>query len=295
MDKFFVSLLLQDEAGMIGIAFLLIIGGAIAAAFLFDVKISYRRVAYLWFIALSGLALTISQFLWFMVPAAVDAGLLSILMIVTLGSFALFGGAYYFASAARARDISGTTSNAWLGFVPLANFWLLFKSGGAHTADPNRVERSRISRYLFDPLLVVGAILVMALSQGLDKATDNTDFFNESDNDSLRQLIAETQTLEESFALEARLSGGELPIRIDDMTVFSEIEAQGKTLRMTYDIEKDISGFRPDFKAVLAKLQCTPEMFGYDLARGGTIELIYRAPGGRIIESYAITQADCTT
>ena len=292
MDQFFISLLLQDEATLIGINFALIVVGGIAAAFFLDVKITYRRVAYLWFIALSGLTLTISQFLWALTPAAADAGLLSILVIVAMGSFALFGAAIYYASAARSRHIHGETSSAWLGFVPLANLWLVFKGGAASTYDPDKA-RGQLSRFLLDPLLVIGALIVLVLSQGFDKAFEDTAYYNPNDSEVLINLIANAQTIEERFAIEARLSGAELPVRVDEVTIFSKIEAQGETLRITYDVEQDISSFRPDFKTTLAQIQCAPEMFGPDISRGGTVEMIYRAPGGRIIETYEITQSDC--
>ncbi|WP_404422621.1 hypothetical protein [Thalassospira australica] len=292
MDQLFISLLLQDEATLIGINVVLIIAGGIAAAFFLDVKITYRRVEYLWFIALSGLALTISQFLWALTPAAADAGLLSILIIVGMGSFALFGAAIYYASAARSRHICGQTSNAWLGFVPLANLWLIFKGGATSAYDPDKV-RSKLSRLFPDPILVIGAIVVLALSQGIDKAVEYKGYYDPNDSEVLVSLIANAQTVEERFATEAKLSGAELPVRIDELTILSKIEAQGETLRITYDVEQDIFSFRPDFKLTLATMQCAPEMFGPDIARGGTIEMIYRAPGGRIIETYKITQSDC--
>jgi CRISPR/Cas system-associated exonuclease Cas4 (RecB family) len=109
----------------------------------------------------------------------------------------------------------------------------------------------------------------------------------------LSNLITESQTLEESFAAEARLSGAQLPIRIDENTVLSEIEALGETLTITYDVAIEISGFRPDFKTTLAQLQCAPEMFGANIARGGIVEMIYRGPNDRVIETFKITQKDC--
>ena len=49
------------------------------------------------------------------------------------------------------------------------------------------------------------------------------------------------------------------------------------------------------FKETLVEMQCTPEMFGHEISRGATIEMIYRAPDDKIIESYAITEADCSS
>lgn len=291
MDQFFVPLLLLEEGTIIGIGLLLIIAGGFLASRIFDVQITLRRIGYLWFIALAGLALTITQFLWILTPAAADAGLLSVLVIAGMGSLALFGAAIYYGSAARSRHIHGETSSAWLGFVPLANLWLMFK--GTENKPAEGAERGPFSRYVLDPVLVFGAILVLALSQGIDKAMENTPLYATTDSQALRNLMAESQTLEESFATEARLSSADLPIQIDDITTLSAISAEGRTLRITYDISQDIQGLNPGFKATLAHAQCAPEMFGPDIKRGGTVEMIYRAPSGRVIETYRITAADC--
>lgn len=293
MDQFLVSLLLLDEVAIMGIAFLLIVVGGILAAVFLTVNISLRRVSYLWFVALLGLALTISQFLWVLTPTAADAGLLSPLIIVTMGSFALFGVGLYFSSAARSRHISGDTSSAGLGFIPFVNLWLMFKAGETQTADAERKARSTASRFVFDPLLVVGALCILVLSQGISKALESTTYFDASHSQALSNLIAQSQSLEESFAAEARLSGAQLPIRIDEITVLSEIQARGGTLTITYDVEVEVSGFRPDFKETLVQLQCAPEMFGVDIARGGILELIYRGPTDRVIDTFKITQKDC--
>ena len=178
-----------------------------------------------------------------------------------------------------------------MGFVPFANLWLMLKRGEMHGA--GTASRSRVSRLVLDPLAVIGAIFVLALTQTLDKALQETAYYDAADSVVLSDLVAQTRDFEESFALEARLSSASLPVRIDEITLLSEIEASGRTLRITYDVESDIPGFRPDFEATLAEIQCAPDMFGRDIARGGIVEIDYRAPNGRIIDTYRITQEDC--
>lgn len=291
MDQFFASLLV-NEAAIIGIALALMIAGGIAAGLFLDIQATLRRVTYLWAVVLIGLGLTASQFLWVLTPAAADAGLLSLLAIVAFSAFAAFGAALYAASAARSRHIEGDTSLAWMAFVPLINLWLIFRSG---RPDPDSEARPRspVSRFVLDPILVLGALLVLVLGQGIDHALQDVPLYDATDSVALRTLMTQSQTLEESFATEARLTRADLPIRIDEITVLSEIEARGRTLRITYDVEREIPGFRSDFETTLAAMQCAPEMFAADLARGGTIEMVYRAPDGRIIATFEITAADC--
>lgn len=292
MDQILVELLLLDELQAIGLAILLIIAGGFAGSFLFTVRIRFRRVSHLWFLACINLALSISQFGWIFLPAAADAGMLSPLVIGLFAAFPIFGMALYYGSAARSNDIKGNSSSAWLGFVPFVNLWLIFKRGGDIAVSP-ATQRSVTMRYIADPLLVVGALVIFAFAQGSGKLLEEIPAYQPSDSAALTSLIGNAQTLEESFAAEAAASRRDLPLRVDDITVFSDIEAQGKTLLITFDVEEEIERLNPGLKHSLTEWQCAPEMFAKDIARGGRIVLIYRGPNDRVIGEFEITQADC--
>lgn len=292
MDQFFVKLLLLEEGALMGIAFLLIIVGGLIGSQLFTVSISFRRVVYLWWLAGLNLALMLSQVGWAAVPAAADAGLLSALCILMFGLVVLFGMGLYYSSAGRSNDIGGDTSRAWLGFVPLANLWLIF--AGRKKPSLEESPRPAWARWGLDPILIIGAIFVFAIAQVLGDVAERTPAYDVADSPALRDLIIESQTLEESFAAEAQASGAELPIRIDDITTFSDIRAEGRTLRIRYDVDRQISGFRSDFGDTLARQYCGPDMFAADIARGGTIAIDYFGPDGRLIQDYEITSEDCS-
>lgn len=295
MDRFFVSFLLLDEGAMIALSFLLIVAGGVATAFLTKVQFPLRRVSYFCSIAALGLMLSLSQISWAMVPAAADGGFLSLIVIAGFGFFALFGAGIYYVSAARSIHITGDTGKAWMGFVPLANLWLMLKGGGSHGVEAEKTSRSAVSRLALDPFLVLCGFLVLAFSQGVDKILEDSPLFRISDSQTLTNLISEAQTLEERFATEAMMSQREMPVRADEMTVMTSVEAEGTTLRITYQVEREVEGFRPDFKQTLADMQCAPDMFGNEIAKGGTVEILYLAPSGRTIELYEITQVDCVS
>lgn len=288
MDRFLVSLLLLDEIVVFGIATLLICVGGVIGAALLNVKASFRRVTYLWFVALIALAFTLAQFLWLLGPRAAEAGLFSALAITALATSVLFGIALYYGSAARSQHIRGDSKRAWLAFVPFANFWLLLKAG------PAPAPRTRRARLVIDPLLVTGALLVLVFSNALGKSLEHM-ALEAGDSPALHKLLIETQTVTQRFALEAEVSGAELPLRVDELTTMTAIEAEGETLRIIYEVE----GGKPDlvsgFEAAIAETYCAPGMFGPDIARGGTVVSIYRGPDGEVFETYEITQSDCAT
>ena len=289
MDEFLIKFLLLDSAAIVAISFGLVVIGGVIGAFLFNVSWTMRRVAYLWWIAITNLALMLAQLLWALIPVAADAGLLSGLILLCLSSFIIFGMALYYGSAARSNHMDGDTSSAWMGFVPFANIYLMVKRGG----DQAGTKRSAFYRYLADPVLVITALIVFALSQAIGNVLEDTPAYSAADSAALNRVISDAQTVEESLATEVKLSRPALPMRVDEITVLSGIEASGRTLLLIYDVEKEVPGFFPGFKNIIAEEQCGQEMFGPDLARGATIVSTFRSPSKRVIAEYEITQADC--
>lgn len=292
MDKILVNLILLDELGIMALAGGLAIAGGGLGALLLKVRIPFRRVSYLWFLAGLNLALVIAQMGWLSVPAATEAGFFSAIMLGLFGSFLVFGLGIYYASAARSNDIKGNTRMAWMGFVPFVNLVLIFRRGGAMNAETG--DRAGLARYVYDPLLVVGALAVFTLSKGLTKTIEEAPLWQPEDSPALHALVASAQTLEQSFATEAEASSRSLPLRVDEITVFSAIRAEGDTLYLTYDIEDDeVTGLKPGFESNIAEWQCAPDAFATDLARGGRIISTYKGANGQVIAEFEITQKDC--
>lgn len=294
MDQFFVQFLLLSQAQIIGVFLLLVVVGGILGAVLFTVKASFRRVTYLWFLALSNLAMTISQAGWTALAPAAKAGSFSLLMMFLLGCFVLFGVALYYGSAARSNDIDGSPRNAWIGFVPLLNLWLLFTRGGrSFDSGENRGASSEGSGA--DPLLIIGALVVFALSSGLSRAMERSVETPSSDRAALEALLGDVQTLEERFAKEASVTSRQLPLLIDLATELRSIEAEGKILRMTYRVSGADDSVDPNARENLAAEFCKPDMFAFDLERGGRIVSIYKDVAGQTIAEFEITSADCAS
>lgn len=291
MDQFFVKLLLLDEQYFVGLTLLLIAFGGLIGSQIFKVRATFRRVAYLWWLALLNLALMMTQLGWVATAAAAEAGVFSAFCILMLSCVVLFGIGLYYASAGRSNDIHGNTSRAWLGFVPLANLVLVFSK----RKNPlfGQTPRPLWARWGLDPILVVGALFVFAIAQGFGDVIEDAPTYNAAGNQALNDLITANQTLEESFAMEAEASRSALPIEIDEITTFSDIRAEGRSLRIRYDISQQITGFTPEFGQTLAGQYCSPDMFASDIARGGTIALDYFGPDGELIQGYEITSSDC--
>ena len=181
----------------------------------------------------------------------------------------------------------------WMAFVPFANLWLFFKPSGG-LAREQAPKRSKAAIYILDPILVLVALVILGLGQGLNRVMEDLPILNADDNEALRQQITASQTPEESFALEAQLAQSELPQRIDGITVLREVRSEGLTLRYIYGIEEQITGFNSNFKTQLAASVCAPEIFASEIARGGRVVYEYFGPEGQFVEAFEITQDDCT-
>lgn len=291
MDDFFTKIILLGEESLTGIYLLTFVIGGLIASQILTVHVSIRRVTYVWWIASLNLALMVSQLGWATAPAAADAGLFSALCILMISINVIFGVGLYYASAGRSNDIDGNVSRAWLGFVPIANLWLIF--GGRKKAIYNESPRPIWARWLLDPALIIGAVFIFGLAQIIGNVIERAPLYDVADSEVLRDLITKNQTLEESFAAEAISSGAVLPIQVDEITTFSDISADGDLLRLRFDVSEQILGMRPDFINTLAKQYCAEDMFATDIARGGTIAIDYFGPDEQIIQSYEITSNEC--
>ena len=275
-----------------GMAFILLISGGFIGSRLFDVQIRFRRVVYLWWLAGCNFTIVLSQLLWMLLPEAATFGMVSPLSIFALGSYVAFGAAIYYGSAARSNDISNRTSSAWLGFVPFANLWLVFRARDKELRDIS-MSRSTVSAYVLDPILVMGAVIVLASANLIEKSIEEMPARISARSEDLAELISNSQTLEQSFATEARLSKQSLPMRVDEITVFRDIKANGTTLTLIYDVESSISGFRSGFGDDLAREFCSVQIFGKGIQRGGTIIIEYYGPDKKLIDDFRINASTC--
>ena len=292
MNRLTAQLLMLNEWATLASFAVAIVLGAVAAWALHDVTAGCRRIVYLWTVGLAGLALSGSTLMWVLAPAAADAGLLWVLGLASLGAFAAFGAVLYHASAARSIDAYETTGKAWMGFVPILNLALLMRPGRSRWEGPPAGTPASIARHILDPILVVGGIALLVATRGFDAYLQRTPLYDFNESTVLIEMIGELMTPEEAFEMEMASTSPMLPFRLDELTVLTEIEAEGTMLTLTYDMDEEV-GFTAEFRDYLVMNQCAPAMFGHQLARGGRIVLNYRGPDRALLDSYTITGEDC--
>lgn len=297
MDQFFARMMLLDEGVLLALPYALIAGGGVVGAMLMTVRSKIRRTTYLLYASLLALILSVTQVGWLLLSSAAEIGLFGVTIAGLYGVFFIGGIATYAISAARSQDVRGNTARAWLGFIPLANLWLLF-SPGDDTVRGVTKPRSGLARFMGDPLLILMGLVVFVLAQSINTVTEEAmsseDLY---DSPALQRIMgnaitAKGETVEEAFAREELQAQSTLPVQLDDITILTKVQAEGTTLLM-YHLVKDRITLKPAFHQMLADNQCQPEIFRQELTRGGRIQMTYIDPDGAVIGDYTITGSDC--
>ena len=125
LETFAVQYLLQDETVLTAIALGSFVVGALIAAVFVRSETDLPRAPYFAYIALMTFAVSAVQLVWLHAVLAIEGGYLWVLMAIDLSAAVAAG--YFFCriAIARSRNAYGHGRMAFLGFLPIANFWLL--------------------------------------------------------------------------------------------------------------------------------------------------------------------------
>ncbi|WGW02262.1 hypothetical protein [Tropicibacter oceani] len=290
MDRFFVQFLLLPEGAMIALAMASLVVGAVLAGVFIKVRTPMRRVSYL--ATLAGLSLGVAglPYAWLAISAMAEFGLLWLVVVAVHLGVAAFGALTYLASAARSVDITGKPGKAWLGFVPLANLWLMFRAGD-HGSNDNPPKGWMAA---LDPLVVLLALGAMIGAKILEARADEViDRHSGNAGPALIALVTDAQTVQQSFETEVESLQSILPIQINEDTTLVSARTSGKTLFYVYDVTGIGVELVDGLRHWLALDYCQPDMFGPALKKGGEIVFNYHQSDGILIEAITLTGADC--
>jgi len=204
----------------------------------------------------------------------------------------------YFAgiiAMARSRDAFGHGRNAFLAFIPLANFVLLLK-----------VSKNEISAYRIPtiPLMTGGlgvltgffliaaaSVLTATLEMQVNKIVERA-IFDPSFVGVAVEFLIRSEGLE--TALSQMASEIAVPEKIDEVTTLVEIETNATTLRYRYTINNANADYLLDsFRQRLTENTCANMAIRPVLQAGGVIEQAYYKLDGREIGTVEIAAEQC--
>jgi uncharacterized membrane protein YhaH (DUF805 family) len=225
---------------------------------------------------------------------AMMGGYVWVIVVLNAFSAAAFGVFLGMIACARARDGFGSKFWGLLGFVPLANLWLLFKR--SRQEDPSDVST--------DPFwgggsgVILGIVLSVAggivsvftdrlVSANLDAAQKGPDFGSQ-----YMALILRHYGLQGTLNQLAQDDG--FPVVIDEFTNLTGMVADGTVLRRNFLVTENGTAVLLPTEAESGAFACEDAGLSQILAAGGTVRDIYVADNGRQLADYSITLASCS-
>lgn len=274
----------EDEMRLIGYG-LAILGGIIGGLTYRSTK-EIRRADYF---AASGLI--------FLCIAAVTFGGAQFIVQAIVGGFfwvviaaallATVVGGFFLAriAADRSRDAYGHGRMAALAFIPLANLWLLL------TPSKNKATSShgRAMRLLCSGLSILPGFLLFGLSVSL---------LNYAEVEGMRRFEEAAAAGDLTVAmldqiLAAMAAEVQPPVKVDETTTVIRVEAVGRELRISYEVDPALDFLATDMRINLLQQNCSDEVLSSAFDAGAVFKHIYLRKDGTEIGVVEVTKAAC--
>ena len=289
-----IKLVLLDERVLLFVNCALIAVGAIIAAILSRSTVGIARAPYFALSAVIVFAISVVQTFWLSILSAIAGGFVWLLVLIAFSAQIAAGYMFCLIALARSRDAFGHGRLAILGFIPIANFWLLLT--------PSKSEISSM-RVATAPLLsggygVLTAIVAIAAATGVNHVVEEQTrmLVQQTENEPsaqaawVRTLIGQ-QGLEETLLIMA--AEASLPFAIDEVTTLTTIEASGTQLRRTYVVGFEGMTMTEEFRTRSRNGICAWPSFEPILLASGSIREVYVERSGREIGSVLVTREEC--
>ena len=276
------------------IALGLVVIGAITAAIVVRSKIEISRAAYFAYLALIYFVVSATQTVFFLSLPAAKGGYFWVLLAISLLAFIAGGFFHCRISMARSRDAYGHARMAFLGFIPIAGFWLLL------TPSKNKLSTNRVPTIpLFSGRLGVltGFVLLAAgvgvtghiVGQGrmIEQQARTDPVFQQT----IIASMIRSKGLQET--LHFMVANAQTPLTVDKVTTLARIEADGMQLKRTYLVDREGMKMTENIRSRIRDGICRWPAFDPILRAGGSIREIYFERNGREIGAEKVTLDKC--
>jgi hypothetical protein len=284
----------QTQGNLHALDYGLTILGGVIAGITNRSRSEITRAPYFAYSAAIFFLVSAAQIVWLQSVPAVLGGYLWVLMALSVGATIIGGFFYGKIAMARSRDAYGHGRMAALAFIPFANLWLLL-TPSKNTLSPQRIPAVPLVRggwgvILGFVLLAAGKALTAFLEHEADRLVSQAESDPLSQERSI-EILVRTRGLEEALHLMA--AQAQLPIRVDEVTTLSRIEAQGTQLRRTYVVALQDAMLNAQFRAGSTNSICAHAPFLPLFRAGATIREVYVKSNSSPIGAILITRDDC--
>lgn len=266
----------------------LLIGGAVLAALTRTDIFTLLRAPFFAYLGALIMAANVSQTIWLESIPATVGGYLWVFMVTDL--IVMIGSGYCFGilTMARSRDAYGHNRNAVLGFIPIANFWLMLTPSKL-TADPNRLPTVPLFSGVIGVLL---GFVMFGVSGGLLGyiSTEQQKRMDETDLNQLLAFMIKTRGLETTI----RDVAAEVPPqKLDDSTKLLRAEGHGSVFRYVYEVTPDTVLIPKSMADGVIEQNCSVEFIRNLIDAGATIRHHYQYSNGSVVGTVAVTSESC--
>lgn len=248
-----------------------------------------KRSAYFCLNAAVGFSLSMTGFIWTALQALATSGLIWLGVCAELFAFLAAGVAFSTLAKGRAVDGFGKKRYAILAFVPLLNFWLLFKP----SRDQTQTVRSASAS------IIVCGVLLAAASKGVQTAADDAvakNYATPELNSALFQ--GEVRARGTRFIIDQLVEQfqGTLPKKYSDgLTTLVSVGSTEDTFIYNYQVDSNFEGPLP-YESIeyTTSGNCDPNAgVRKFLDVGVKVEHSYVNRSGKFIGSFVVSQSDC--
>jgi hypothetical protein len=291
MDKFMEELAfrlteLEEWQGMLLNFGTFVAGFLVALMARRGATLSLRRVPHLQLLSLHALALALAGFLGLLVPSAVEAGRMWMVMATQFAVMAVGGYILGVLSHARSVNAYGDGRHAWMGIIPIANLILMTKRPLDWQPDTWRTG-------FLNALGVLGAVIMMVISAMFGRLAEIQVARSAGppvDVELVRDAMANSDTLEASLMA---IASQVRPQPVTEDMALERIESDGDTLRHVYEVTADIDSLPGGHTMAMAETTCSDQALRPLLEAGATIQYLYLNPDGWEIGTVFVVPAMC--
>lgn len=249
-----------------------------------------------WLAALAlGLALTLTQVVWFAMPAAVGQGLLWPFALVDLVASLIIGALWARLGKARSRDAWGHPNGAILQLLPPLTLFLLL----AKSREEDDGGRRMLTNWALPAgVTVVAGIAMVIATQGATRVLEvqlaaaiETGMQEERTATNMLRYQVEAQGLAPVIA--EVVTATPYPLEIEPGHRITAMTAQGEEIHVFHEIDMaDAEELLPDYRRALISDTCAGQ--AWLLQSGGIVVRHFaRRPDGHEFEVLRIVNGDC--
>ncbi|HEV7317610.1 MAG TPA: hypothetical protein VGO04_03245 [Ensifer sp.] len=210
------------------------------------------------------------------------------MIIASLVPIGIFKGV---GAAARSRDAFGTRGKWYLAFIPIANLLLIF----APSQEQSRPSPRQMPRGI---LLVALSVVLIAASAGVSQWVKGRLALEgevAQDNMPLQAKLARYEV--QTFGLDAFLTGlakgVTVPMKIDDITTLTAVEADKDIYRYVYEISDKTAALTGSARDLMMNAWCKSAEITLMTDVGATVEGRYFSPDGNLLGELSVNPALC--